>query len=264
MTDRRSSAPSSIDRQLCRQVARWLAEGGVAAAFTGAGVSTESGIPDFRSPGGVWATSRPVYYQEFLDSAQARQEYWRQKAITHRQFTSSKPNRGHLVLARWQDDDRLSAVITQNIDGLHQQAGSRSVIELHGTALKVDCLSCRASFDAEEMVAAFEAAGRPPDCPECGGLLKHATISFGQSLEESVLARAAEIASAAELFLAIGSSLVVEPAASLPWLAKSRGARLVIINRDPTPLDDFADALLRSPIGDTLSTIDELLGEPAG
>lgn len=241
------------------QVARWLAEARNAVAFTGAGISTESGIPDFRSPGGVWATNQPVYFDEFVSSAEARHEYWRQKAIAHADMIRAVPNAGHRVLAQWQRDGRVRALITQNIDGLHQLAGAGRVLELHGTARRVACLECSADYDAEGMVQQFLRASRVPDCPQCGGLLKHATVSFGQMLPAAVLREAMMVSQQADLFLAIGSSLVVHPAAGLPEQAKLRGSRLVILSRDPTPLDDAADLVLRDPIGEVLTQIDRHL-----
>jgi NAD-dependent deacetylase len=238
------------------QIARWLVESREAVAFTGAGISTESGIPDFRSPGGIWTKYRTIYFDEFLASADARHEYWRQKAEGQRDFSRAEPNVGHQALARWEEEGRLRAVITQNIDGLHARAGSRRVLELHGTAREVSCLDCRARFDADEMVRRFQQTGQVPCCVACGsGLVKHATISFGQRLPPDVLHEAFALSRRADLFLAIGSSLVVEPAASLPRAAKESGARLVIINRDPTPLDSLADVVLHEPIGITLAAI---------
>lgn len=238
------------------QMARWLAESRHAVAFTGAGISTESGIPDFRSPGGIWTKYRTIYFQEFLASGEARLEYWRQKTEGHIDISRAEPNVGHRTLAAWEQQGRLRAVITQNIDGLHAQAGSRRVLELHGTAREVGCLECHARFPADEMVAHFQQTGAVPICAECGSaLMKHATISFGQALAPEVLHEAFALSRKADLFLAIGSSLVVEPAASLPRAAQESGARLVIINRDATPLDALADMVLREPIGETLAAI---------
>lgn len=242
-----------------QQIATWLSESPATVAFTGAGISTESGIPDFRSPGGIWAQTQPVYFDDFLARADARYEYWRQKAVAHLDFDGSEPNSGHRVLAKWQNAGRLSAVITQNIDGLHQDAGSRTVIELHGTARHIACLDCSGRWPAGPMVEQFVKTDAVPDCPDCGGRLKHATISFGQSLDADVLDEAIEHTQSATLYLAMGSSLVVEPAASLPRLAVQRGAKLVIINRDPTPLDDIAHAVIHASIGDTLTAIDQML-----
>lgn len=237
-------------------IADWMMESRQTVAFTGAGVSTESGIPDFRSPGGVWATNRPVYFLEFIDSPQRRYEYWRQKAIAHTEFERATPNRTHQVLANWEAAGRIVGVITQNIDGLHQIAGSRRVWELHGTAREIGCLSCERRWPADPWVRKFLEDDRVPDCPECGGLLKHATVSFGQSLPEQVLEEALDVARQVDLFLALGSSLVVYPAAGLPELASRQGAKLVIINREPTPLDSLADVVIRAPLGETLGRLE--------
>lgn len=238
------------------EVAGWLREAKKGVAFTGAGISTESGIPDYRSPGGIWAQSKPVYFQEFLDSAEARYEYWRQKSVSHREFFDAEPNVGHQTLAKWEREGCLVGVVTQNIDGLHQIAGNKRVLELHGTAREVSCLQCEARFEADALVQQFLEADKVPDCPHCRGLLKHATISFGQNLPTDVLASSIDLARAADVFLAIGSSLVVEPAASLPRIAAQSGAKLVIVNRDPTPQDAIANAVLSGSIGEALSGID--------
>ncbi|MGH7193902.1 MAG: SIR2 family NAD-dependent protein deacylase, partial [Candidatus Saccharimonadales bacterium] len=215
------------------------------------------GIPDFRSPGGIWTRYRTVYFEEFLASAEARHEYWTQKADGHADFARAAPNAGHLTLSRWEAVGRLAAVITQNIDGLHQQSGSRRVLELPGTARQIGCLDCQSRYEADAMVLQFQSTGMAPNCPSCGSaLMKHATVSFGQQLPPDVLQDAFALSRRADLFLVIGSSLVVEPAASLPRAAKEHGAKLVIINRDPTPLDDLADLVLHQPIGATLSAVD--------
>jgi len=240
-------------------VARWLASSRSAVVLTGAGISTESGIPDFRSPGGVWSKYRTVYFDDFLESAESRHEYWRQKCEMHREFASAKPNAGHQVLARWGAAGRIRGVITQNIDGLHQIAGSGRVLELHGTARQAACLDCQARYEIGPLVEQFRVQNRVPDCPECGGRLKHATISFGQALPADVLMEATRWSREADLLLAIGSSLVVTPAADLPRTAKAHGARLVIINRDPTPLDALADAVVSNSIGEELTAIDAKL-----
>jgi NAD-dependent deacetylase len=241
------------------RVADLLAASRSAVALTGAGISTESGIPDFRSPGGVWSKYRTIYFDEFLASAAGRQEYWRQKCEMHAEFRAAQPNAGHRVLARWQAAGRLRGVITQNIDGLHQMSGSAGVLELHGTAREAGCLDCRERYDIEPFVAQFLETHKPPCCPSCGGLLKHATISFGQQLPVAVLMEATRWSREADLMLAIGSSLVVTPAADLPRVAKQHGARLVIVNRDPTPLDPLADAIFREPIGEVLLGLDAAL-----
>ena len=239
------------------QLAHWMLEAASSVAFTGAGISTESGIPDFRSPGGIWSQSQPVYFEEFLVDAAARYEYWRQKAVAHRDFFDSAPNLGHQILAAWEQDRNLRGVITQNIDGLHQLSGSEQVLELHGTARFISCLDCEARFDASPLVAQFLADDAVPACQRCGGLLKHATISFGQSLDPQVLQTATDWTRAADLYFAIGSSLVVQPAATLPQFAKQAGSKLIIINREATPLDDLADIVIHDSIGETLRRINE-------
>jgi NAD-dependent deacetylase len=240
-----------------KRIARWLLKAERPVVFTGAGMSTESGIPDFRSPGGIWTKYRTVYYDEFLESAEARHEYWRQKSEGHRAFADADPNAGHRVIAQWEACDLIRGVITQNIDGLHQIAGNRNVLELHGTAREIMCLDCDARYDAESMVGEFQRTNRVPQCRQCtDGRLKHATISFGQSLPVQVLQEAADWCRQSGLLLAIGSSLVVTPAADLPVLTKKHGGRLVIINRDATPLDDLADEVIHASIGETLTAID--------
>lgn len=247
------------DQQDWRGVAEWLREAGTAVAFTGAGISTESGIPDFRSPGGVWSKSQPVMFDDFLRSADARREYWRQKSASHGDFAAAEPNVGHRALAAWEQAGWLWGVITQNIDGLHQEAGSRNVLELHGTSRAIECLECHLRYDPGPLVEEFLRTDVAPDCGQCGGMLKHATISFGQALAADVLEEAARRSRECRLFLAIGSSLVVEPAASLPRLAHAAGARLVIVNRDATGLDETADLVLRGSIGSVLGGIDRFL-----
>jgi NAD-dependent deacetylase len=251
--------PSAIER-----VASWLGKARHAVVFTGAGISTESGIPDFRSPGGVWSRNRPVYYEDFLASPEARFEYWRQKSEAANDFQRAEPNTGHLMIARWEQMGRLAAVITQNIDGLHQQAGSRRVLELHGTARWIKCVDCEQRFEPKPLVEAFRTRQAVPPCPACGGRLKSATISFGQALPTEVLEESIQLAEASDLFLAIGSSLVVHPAAGLPQVARRAGAQLVIINRDPTEQDAAADAVIREPIGSTLARIDNAMRVAAG
>lgn len=248
------------DSEILPEVASWLRAARRAVAFTGAGISTESDIPDFRSPQGVWAKYQPVYYAEFLADPASRLEYWRQKSESHDDFAKAQPNRGHQVLAEWESDGRLRGVITQNIDGLHQLAGNREVLELHGTARQIACLDCGARFDAGPLVEAFRATNEVPPCPACRhGKLKHATVSFGQQLPSDVLMKAAQWSREADLMLALGSSLVVTPAADLPVITKRRGGRLMIINRDETPLDGQADVVLRTPLGETLTALAELV-----
>ena len=241
------------------QTAKWLTNSACSVIFTGAGMSTESGIPDFRSPGGVWAKYQPVYFADFMASQEARGEYWRQKCEAHQEFADAKPNLGHRILANWEQSDLAKGIVTQNIDGLHQLAGSQNVLELHGTARQAQCMTCGDLNPIEPYVREFQETRIPPSCDKCQGPLKHATISFGQALDQEVIDAACSWMGDAELVLALGSSLVDHPAAGLPALAKQQGAKLVIINRDPTPLDDQADIVLRASLGETLNAINGLL-----
>jgi NAD-dependent deacetylase len=231
-----------------------------AVAFTGAGISTESGIPDFRSPGGIWTRHKPVLYSEFMASREARVRGWKLAAGMFLESRAAQPNDGHRAIAELERRGHVAAVITQNIDGLHRDAGSAGVIELHGTNRKVCCQDCSSTWPTEDIVERWQAGDEAPDCEDCGGPLKTATVSFGQSMPEHEMRRAGEVTLRAELFLAIGSSLVVEPAASFPRIAKGNGASLVIINREPTPLDELADAVIRRPIGETLNALLARLG----
>jgi NAD-dependent deacetylase len=224
-------------------------------AFTGAGISTESGIPDFRSPGGLWTQNRPIEFGEFLASQDARNEAWRRKFAMEDKFHAARPNRGHRALASLIARGKLSAVITQNIDNLHQLSGipSQKVIELHGNGSYAHCLDCRIRYELDWVRARFEATGGvAPACTACSGPVKSATISFGQSMPEEEMRRAEAETLDADLFLAIGSSLVVWPAAGFPALAKRNGAKLVILNREPTELDEMADLVVRDDIGEVL------------
>jgi NAD-dependent deacetylase len=221
------------------------------AVFTGAGISTESGIPDFRSPSGVWQSTNPILFQDFLASAAARREAWRRKFAADPVLVAAKPNRGHQAVALLVRQGKAGAVITQNIDGLHQASGipPAQVIELHGNGTYAHCLDCGARYDLPPLRAAFERDGEVPGCDACGGLIKSATVSFGQSMPEAAMARAREETLAADLFLVLGSSLVVHPAAGFPEAAKRAGARLVIVNNEATPLDSMADLVIHRLIG---------------
>ena len=240
------------------QVHKLLSAAESVVAFTGAGISTESGIPDFRSPGGVWARNRTVYFDEYCRSAEGRHEYWRQKSEAHADFAKAVPNITHTTLATWEERGLLSGIITQNIDGLHQAAGNTHVTELHGTAREVACLECSWRDRADSWVQKFLDTDVVPDCPECGAIIKHATVSFGQSLPRTAIMKAQELTQAADLVIALGSSLVVEPAASFPREAKRNGARLVIINRDETPLDSIADVVINASLGDFFPALNSL------
>ncbi|MCO6438809.1 MAG: NAD-dependent deacylase [Phycisphaerae bacterium] len=237
------------------QLAGFLRDARHAVVFTGAGMSTESGISDFRSPGGVWSKHQPVYYDDFMRSRAERVRYWKMRQEMYAEFRGARPNDGHRAIARLEDLGRIVAVITQNIDGLHQDAGSRRVLELHGTNRVVACCVCGKEWAPEVVIARYEAGEEAPDCDHCGGPLKSKTISFGQAMPADVMAEAAGLAAEADLFLSIGSSLVVEPAASLPRIACARGARLVLINRTETPLDGSAELIIRDGIGATLGAV---------
>jgi NAD-dependent deacetylase len=241
-------------------IARLITESNRAIAFTGAGISTESGIADFRSPGGIWSKYQPVYFRDFLQDEEARRRYWKMKKEGYHELKMAKPNDGHRALARLEADGKLTAIITQNIDGLHQDAGSRHVLELHGTSRFCLCLKCNARFDPDEIQQCLESGVEIPLCRHCGGFLKSATISFGQSLPAEVLAEAFDLSMSTDLVLALGSSLVVEPAASIPLQAKNNGARLIIINHTETPLDRLADAVVHQSIGNTLSQVLKRMG----
>jgi NAD-dependent deacetylase len=243
----------------------WIAHSDNIVGFTGAGISTESGIPDFRSPNGVWARNRIIEFDEFVASRAARIEYWRQKAESWPAMRDAKPNAGHQAFVDLERQGKLRAMITQNIDGLHQRAGQSPelVIELHGTTAEAACLSCGSRMPMDDAMRRIETGEPAPECEQCGGLLKPATVSFGQAMPEPELARAMRAAQGCEVFVAAGSSLVVHPAALLPALAKRAGARLVIINRTPTPLDEIADLVLREEIGTVLPALAGRLGDAA-
>ncbi len=233
---------------------RLLQEARRAVVFTGAGISTESGIPDFRSPGGIWTRYQPIDFDDFLRSEGARREAWRRKFATDPTIRAARPNRGHRAVAALVERGKARSVITQNVDGLHQASGvpDERVIELHGNTTYAHCLDCRRRYEIEALRLAFEHNEMPPLCEVCGGLVKTATISFGQPMPQEAMERAERETLAADLFIVAGSSLVVYPAAGFPELAKRNGAALVIVNRDPTGLDDIADLVLKRAIGETL------------
>jgi NAD-dependent deacetylase len=231
--------------QLMREASRGV-------AFTGAGISTESGIPDYRGPQGVWNTETPVYYQDFMASREARVRAWQRGVRMFHRCGSAKPNDGHLILTELQRRGHITTVITQNIDGLHLDAGNENVIELHGTNRFAACQHCWKEWPATVIIERVEKGDEAPECDACGGPIKARTISFGQAMPEKEMRSAMEASLKADLYVSIGSSLVVEPAASFPRLAKQAGAALVIINNQETPLDDIADIVIRKPIGETM------------
>jgi NAD-dependent deacetylase len=232
-----------------------IAEAGNIVAFTGAGISTESGIPDFRSPGGIWTRYKPIEFSDFLASAEARRESWRRKFATHPTLQSAAPNAGHRALAQLIEQGRMSAIVTQNIDGLHQASGvpEEKVIELHGNTTYAVCLDCGSRYELEWVRQIFADGERLPVCTACGGHIKTATISFGQAMPPEAMERARAASLAADLFVVLGSSLVVYPAAGFPIAARRNGARLVIVNRDPTEQDELADLVIHAEIGAVMS-----------
>lgn len=231
-----------------------IADAAIIVPFTGAGISTECGIPDFRSPGGLWTRNRPIPFDEFVASRDARDESWRRRFAMETTFKAAAPGRGHRALASLYRAGKIPAVVTQNIDNLHQVSGFADdhVIELHGNTTYARCIGCGLTYDLGWVKQRFEASGHAPDCATCDEPVKTATISFGQAMPEDAMRRATDLARQCDLFIAIGSSLVVWPAAGFPLMAKNAGARLVIINNEPTEQDEMADLVIRHDIGDTL------------
>jgi len=251
-----------------KKVAQWIIISKRTIVFSGAGLSTESGIPDFRSPGGVWDRYNPedFYFQNFLASEVSREKYWQMATEMYEPMKKAQPNLAHLAIAEMERLGKLDCVITQNIDGLHFKAGNSEdkVLQLHGTAMYVSCLSCNKRYDRDEIQERLRKGLKVPYCDDCGGPLKPATISFGQSMPEKETQEAYHRSSLSDLFIAIGSSLVVQPAASMPLVAKRNGAKLVIINRDPTPYDDMADAVIHGEAGPIMASILEMVKEGLG
>jgi NAD-dependent deacetylase len=228
--------------------------------FTGAGISTESGVPDFRSPGGVWTKYQPVLFQDFLASETARVQHWQLKKATYELFKTVQPNFAHYAICQFEKSGRLLGLITQNIDGLHKLAGTseEKLVELHGTDRLVTCLSCGKRYQPYDVYENLAEQFKPPTCDDCGGFLKSANVSFGQSMPAEAMHRAQAWSEAADLFVVLGSSLQVQPAALFPVIAKRAGALLGIVNRDPTPLDDLADFVHHGPIGAFFETMKSL------
>lgn len=239
-----------------RTFARLIDEASRIVVFTGAGISTESGIPDFRSPGGIWTRQNPIDFSDFMRSDEARRETWRRRFAMEDILRKAAPNRGHRAVAELIRTGKASSVITQNIDGLHQDSGipDDRVIELHGNTTYAHCLDCGTRYEIDALRVDFEKDRIVPHCA-CGGWVKTATISFGQAMPITEMRRAETETLLADLFITIGSSLVVYPAAGFPQLAKRNGARLVILNLQPTGLDDYADLVLNRTIGDTLGAV---------
>lgn len=236
---------------------RMIDEAKRAVVFTGAGISTECGIPDFRGPGGLWTKNAPIDFNDFVRSPEMRAEAWRRKFEMEPHFARARPGRGHRAVARLVERDKVSHVITQNIDNLHQASGvpHEKIIELHGNGSYAKCLDCGKRHELDEIRGAIEATGAAPACASCSGIVKTATISFGQAMPEHEMMRAEAATLNCDLFIAVGSSLVVFPAAGFPIMAKRNGARLVILNREETELDQIADLVINDDIGAVLEPL---------
>jgi NAD-dependent deacetylase len=236
---------------------RMIAEARDVVVFTGAGMSTESGVPDFRSPGGVWSRMKPIAFKDFVGREESRREAWTRAFSGAAGWTGAAPNAGHHAIAALVAEGKISLIITQNVDNLHQESGvpPERIVELHGNAGYAACLACGLRHELEDLRSPFVARGEIPLCRACGGLVKTATISFGQGMPAAAMDRAEAAARACDLFIVLGSSLVVYPAAGLPLLAKREGARLAIVNREPTDQDRYADLVLHDEIGVVLGEL---------
>jgi len=230
-------------------------------ALTGAGISTDSGIPDFRSPGSIWQKIPPISYQDFINKSEARQLYWQARRNLSAQVLSTRPNAAHLALVELERKKRLLGIVTQNFDGLHQDAGNnpKHIVELHGTSRAAACTHCGQRSSIQELQQRIDAGEIDPLCPNCGGFLKAATILFGQRVPDTELIQARELALSCDLFLVVGSSLKVNPAATLPRLALKNDVPLIIINLQPTPLDDYAEIVINEKAGVVLPPLVESL-----
>lgn len=245
-----------------QQLANYIDQSRNTLIFTGAGISTDSGIPDFRSPGGLWEKYKPIYFDEFISSENARRETWRRKIETDKIISIAKPNVSHLALSTLYQAKQISSIITQNIDNLHQDSGipDKSVIELHGNSRYAKCLDCGARYELSSIFNDFKECDRLPLCDFCGGIIKAATISFGQAMPVDAMNRAEKASLKCDLFIVLGSSLSVFPAAGFLELATKNKAKLIIINRDPTSLDQLATLVINEEIGATLKETLALLG----
>jgi len=237
------------------ELAEMIARARSVVPFTGAGISTECGIPDFRSPGGLWTKHAPIPFDQFVASQEARDETWRRRFAMDETLSKAKPGRGHLALAALYHAGKSPGLVTQNIDNLHQASGipADRVIELHGNTSYAACLECGKRYALSWVKASFDQSGHAPECTMCDGYIKTATIAFGQAMPAEAMRRAEELTLDCDLFLAIGSSLVVWPAAGFPLMAKRNGAKLVIINREPTDFDEIADLVINADIGTVLA-----------
>ena len=239
-----------------KQIATKIKQRGKNIIFTGAGISTESGIPDYRSQGGIWDKFRPVYFDEFMSAREAREDYWRRWQALYTGITRAEPNAGHAAIARLDQMGLLEALITQNVDGLHQEAGlaDKKIIELHGNTRRIRCMSCRSITATEEIQARLNSGDAAPEC-ECGGYLKPDTISFGQAMPLDAVEKATALSHKSDFFLVVGSTLLVQPAAHMPVYAKQNNAFLAIVNLSDTPCDNMCDVLIRDKAGKVLQRI---------
>lgn len=241
-----------------KQIAAKIKQGGKNIVFTGAGISTESGIPDYRSQGGIWDKFRPVYFDEFMSAREAREEYWRKWQALYKDIQQARPNAGHKAIARLNQMGLLEALITQNVDGLHQDGGlaDEKIIELHGNTRRIRCLSCRNITATDEIQARLNSGDAAPKC-ECGGYLKPDTISFGQAMPVDAVEKASVLSHTSDFFLVVGSTLIVQPAAHMPVYAKQNNAFLAIVNLSDTPCDNMCDVHIREKAGGVLQRIVE-------
>lgn len=243
-----------------KMVAKKILDGGSNIIFTGAGISTESGISDYRSKGGIWDKFRPVYFDEFMTTKSAREEYWRRKQELLRELEGAQPNPAHIAVAELYDKGLVEWVITQNIDGLHQKAGMPEdrVIELHGNTLRIRCMTCGEVSPVEDALKRIDSGDKAPDCT-CGGYLKPDTISFGQAMPVAEVEKSARLSRSADFFMVVGSTLIVQPASIMPIYAKEGGAFLAIVNLSETPCDSICDVLINRKAGEVLREIAGML-----
>jgi NAD-dependent deacetylase len=248
-------------KDLITRIARKIKEGGKNVVFTGAGISTESGIPDYRSQGGIWDKFRPVYFDEFMSSLKAREEYWQKWLTLYRGLIRAEPNPAHRALTKLHGSGLLESVITQNVDGLHQASGlpDEVIVELHGNTRRIRCMSCRRLSPTDDVYKRLTEGESAPECT-CGGYLKPDTISFGQAMPAAQVEKAAVLSRDCDFFMVVGSTLVVQPAAQMPYYAKNQGAFLAIVNLSETPCDSMSDVLIRAKAGEVLTKIIHALG----
>ena len=239
-------------------IAEKIKNGGKNVVFTGAGISTESGIPDYRSQGGIWDKFRPVYFDEFMSDREAREEYWRRWQELYQGIRQARPNAGHTAIARLDKMGLLAALITQNVDGLHQEAGlaDEKIIELHGNTRRIRCMTCRNITSTAETQKRLQSGDAAPECA-CGGYLKPDTISFGQAMPVDAVEKASTLSHTSDFFMVVGSTLLVQPAAHMPVYAKQNNAFLAVVNLSETPCDDMCDVLIRDEAGNVLQRIVE-------